>query len=693
MNFHYSPYAVPLFLAAVMTIGLALYAYPRRKEPLALVFFLMTVALSWWSLLYALNISGSNFETQYLFNRLKYLGVMSVPPLWLILALLYTRRQHLLSRRNIALIFLPSILLLLVVLTDNRTHLWWTRVWESEFAGMPMLDSDHALLYYIHIIFAYSYIVLGLWLYLRFYQEAQSMYRSQTGLMIIGAAIPLLASASTQLGLSPLPWGLDSFFFTLSSALLAIAIFRYRLLDIVPVARRTTLEQIPDGVIVIDAGRRVVDANPAALTLVNKQLEEMIGHPLEAAVEIPEIHQTLIEITQNDAEQVNDIDVQIDRRTISLSTTALTHRTQEPIGRIVLMRDITERVTAQQQLQASYQQAELERARQGLILKTTRDPVLLLDVDNTILASNPAARQILKTNVEQFPPVLLELLPQARASQEITQAEIEIAEQHFHVAIAPTPPHRAGTEGTGLVITMHDITHFKHLAQLKDDFVHTVSHDLRSPLTSILGYIQVAQMKNMQGPQNKDVLERIETAAWRMSNLINDLLDLAALDAGVEHESEPVALDMLVRAAIEELDGAAMAKGIAIHYQSNPKPMVQVDPRLITQVWRNLIGNAIKYTVKGKILVEIEAGDDFALGRVKDTGLGISAADIPFIFDKFYRSKKPYTHGIEGTGLGLALVKSIVERHGGRVWVESELGVGSTFTFMLPLCENQAATV
>jgi two-component system NtrC family sensor kinase len=239
---------------------------------------------------------------------------------------------------------------------------------------------------------------------------------------------------------------------------------------------------------------------------------------------------------------------------------------------------------------------------------------------------------------------------------------------------------------------MHDISTFKQLAQLKDEFVHTVSHDLRSPLTSILGYVQVAQLRTIPKAQYVDVLERIETAAWRMSNLINDLLDLAALEAGVVHDAEPVALDLLVRAAIEELDGAAMAKNITIKYESNPEPMVRVDPRLMTQVWRNLIGNAIKYTPKGTVTIEVEATDELAVGRVIDTGMGIGQSDIPYIFDKFYRAKKPYSQGVEGTGLGLALVKSIVERHDGRVWVESELGVGSAFTFMLPLCQENSSS-
>jgi PAS domain S-box-containing protein len=686
MSFQYSPYATPLFLAAVMTTALAWYALRQRQRSEALIFGVMMIALSLWSLFYALSISGADLETQHLFNRLKYIGVMAVPPLWLILALQYTQRQSALTRRNLVLIFLPAMLLLPVVLTDHLTHLWWPKIWLGEFGGLPVLEHTHGAPYYAHVAFSYLCIIWGLWLYVGLYLHTERIYRSQAGLMIVAAAIPLVASILTQVGLSPLPWGLDSFFFTLSGVLIAIAIFRYRFLDIMPVAWQAIVEQIPEGVIVIDARGRIVDANPAAQAMLRADKEPIVGQPLAAAVHIPELRQALLEITQRGRDQPDERDVYLDgrddRRVLSLSTAPLSHGVASPIGQIILLRDISERVAAQKELEALYQQAEVERERLALTISTASDAIALLDANGEILASNPSARLILQTEQsDQFLPALQAVLDQAQAAAEVTKAEIKIGEQSFHVAAAPVA-------GTGLVLTMHDVTHFKQLARLKDEFVSTVSHDLRTPLTSILGYAQIARLE--AAPE--DALKRIETAAQRMSDLVKDLLDLATLEADIEHESVPVELDKLARVAIEDMEGAALAKGLAIQRDLNVHPPVKADPRLIAQMWRNLIDNAIKYTEKGTITIRVKAVGNQIVGQVADTGVGIAPADIPYVFDKFFRAKHPYMQEISGTGLGLSLVKSIVEKHGGQIWAESELGVGSTFTLTLPLHANQNQT-
>jgi len=690
MNFQYSPYATPLFLAAVMTIALAWYALRRRQQTEALIFALMMIALSWWSLFYALSISGADLETQHFFNRLKYIGVMAVPPLWLILALQYTQHQSTLTRRNLALIFLPATLLLPIVLTDHLTHFWWPEIWLGEFDGLPTLRSTHGALYYAHIALSYLYVIWGLWLYVGLYRRTERIYRFQAGLTIVAAAIPLVASALTQVGLSPFPWGLDSFFFTLSSLLMAVAIFRYRFLDIIPVAQRAIVEQIPEGVIVIDASSRIVDANPVAQAMMGAGKRPIVGQPLAAAVRIAELRQTLLEMTRTGGDQPNKRDVYLggpdSGRVLSLHITPLSHGVAGPVGQIILLRDISERVAAQQKLEALYRQAEVERERLALTISTASDAIVLLDANGKILASNPSARLILQTKQsDQFPPALQAVLDQAQAAAGVTKGEIEIGEQSFHVAAVPIA-------GTGLVLTMHDVTHFKQLARLKDEFVSTVSHDLRTPLTSILGYARIAQLEAVPGQSRQDALKRIETVVQRMADLISDLLDLATLEAGVEHESVPVELDKLARKAIEDLEGAALAKGLAIQYELNVHPPVKADPRLVTQMWRNLIDNAIKYTEKGTITIRVKAVGNQVLGQVTDTGVGIAPADIPYVFDKFFRVDRPCMQEISGTGLGLSLVKSIVEKHGGQVWVESELGVGSTFTLTLPLHANQSQT-
>ena len=226
MSFQFSPYTTPLFLAALVMAALAWYAWRRRSQLEAFIFALVTTALSWWLFFYALSICGADLETQYLFNRLKYIGLMAVPPLWVILALQHTQHQSVLTRRNMVLIFLPAGLLLPIVLTDHLTHLWWPDIWLGTFGGRPVLEHTHGTPYFIHMAVSYLYIVWGSWLYVRFHWRTQRIYRTQAILVSIAAIVPLLASVLSQLGFSPFPWGLDGFFFALSSLLILFTMMR-----------------------------------------------------------------------------------------------------------------------------------------------------------------------------------------------------------------------------------------------------------------------------------------------------------------------------------------------------------------------------------------------------------------------------------------------------------------------------------
>ena len=639
-------------------------------------------------LFYGLHTSGANLQTAYLFNRLKYAGVLLVPPLWVILTLQYTHRQHLLTRRNVILLFLPAMVMFPIVMTNPLTEWWWTGVRMLTLDGVSagVTCESTSPIYKLNLVILYSYMVWGLVLcIIHFIQHKERIYRSQTTLMIIAGAIPVVGNIITQAirHLNLFPWGLDSALFSLSGVLVAIAIFRYRFLDIVPVARQAVIDQVPEGVIVIDTKGRIVDANPAAQAILEASAGSIIGKPLPEATNIPKLRRAFTEATQNDKTLPGRCDVSLSTRdgtrVLSLSITPLTHKASRLVGQIILLHDITEQVAAQREREALYQQTELERERLALTIRTATDAIALLDMQGNVLSSNPPARQILKAQQsDQFPPSVKDFLNQIETIASVSKAEIEIGEQVFHITAAPVA-------GTGLVLTIHDVTHFKQLASMKDEFVATVSHDLRSPLNSILGNIEIAQEESMPEEERRDALERAKRTVYRMAALINNLLDLAEVEAGIPLKLTSVELDDLALEAAEDLKHLASSKGVSIQYELNQLPPIRADQQLIMRVWHNLIDNAIKYTQEGTITVGVEASENQVLGYVTDTGVGIPANALPFVFDKFFRVDEPQTRDIGGTGLGLALVKSIVEKHRGQIWVESEPDTGSTFTFTLPL--------
>jgi signal transduction histidine kinase len=237
----------------------------------------------------------------------------------------------------------------------------------------------------------------------------------------------------------------------------------------------------------------------------------------------------------------------------------------------------------------------------------------------------------------------------------------------------------------GRVAVMRDITRFKELDTIKSEFVATVSHDLRSPLTYMRGYAAMLPMVGELTAKQKDYVEKIQAGIEQMTEMIDDLLDLGRIEAGVGVQRIECTLADVVTEVIEEARGRAMAFGLDLKAEVNTRRTMLADPALIKRGVSNLVDNAMKYTPSGgRITVGVDERADSLILSVSDTGIGIAPTDQTRLFEKFYRVKRRDTLDIKGSGLGLAIVKSIAEWHGGRVWVDSQLGVGSTFYMALP---------
>jgi two-component system NtrC family sensor kinase len=240
----------------------------------------------------------------------------------------------------------------------------------------------------------------------------------------------------------------------------------------------------------------------------------------------------------------------------------------------------------------------------------------------------------------------------------------------------------------GSVVAMQDISYLKELDRLKSDFVHTVSHDLRSPLTALLGYAELIDRVGPLTEQQRDFLQRIQSSVQHITTLVNDLLDLGRLEGGFDTRRETVHIAGILKYTLDTFDGEARKKQLKVYCEITPDlPPLRANPIRIRQLMDNLVGNAIKYTPQqGKVDVKIDATDDQIILEVKDTGPGIPQSEQNRIFDKFYRASNVPEYAA-GTGLGLALVKSIVESYHGRIWVESTVGQGSSFFVVLPSLE------
>ncbi|MAT43136.1 MAG: hypothetical protein CL609_12405 [Anaerolineaceae bacterium] len=342
-----------------------------------------------------------------------------------------------------------------------------------------------------------------------------------------------------------------------------------------------------------------------------------------------------------------------------------------------------------------YMNAELGRERFEAVLNSTPEPVMVFDEFDRLFLINPAAKHLtglvrLATTGAFIDDIienkdLLTLLKSPTMDRD-TSRDIELSNNRvYYTTVSPV---NTMDRLVGKVCILRDITHFKELDTLKSDIVATVSHDLRSPLTLMRGYATMLQMVGELNEQQKNYVGKIVTGVDNMSKLVNNLLDLGRIEAGIGLNIEPIYPGVIVEQVLTQLQPQANQKKININFHSSlPAALkIELDPALIQQAIYNLIENGIKYTaIGGNVDIYLRLKPDHQiLFEVHDTGIGISPIDLPRLFDKFYRSGRREAYKERGTGLGLAIVKSITERHNGKVWVESKLGRGSVFYMSLP---------
>ncbi|RPI83099.1 MAG: HAMP domain-containing protein, partial [Chloroflexi bacterium] len=308
-----------------------------------------------------------------------------------------------------------------------------------------------------------------------------------------------------------------------------------------------------------------------------------------------------------------------------------------------------------------FQSSELGRQRLAAILASSPDPILVTDSQNRLLLSNPASWQVLGFGTETGSGLPIEritsqkeLLRLLRSNSDDKQsAEVTLLDGKIYLATASS----VNTDGQrmGRVCVLRDITHFKELDQLKSEFVATVSHDLRSPLTLMRGYATMLEMVGELNEQQVSYTRKIVTAVESMTRLVNNLLDLGRIDAGVDLQLEMVLVHDIVDRVVgaQQLQAAQKRITLASEIPSETIPLIEADQALLQQALHNLVENAIKYTDNGgKINVRVQTKAEGILFEVSDTGSGIAPVDLSRLFEKFYRGGQRETRKHSGTGLG-----------------------------------------
>jgi PAS domain S-box-containing protein len=319
---------------------------------------------------------------------------------------------------------------------------------------------------------------------------------------------------------------------------------------------------------------------------------------------------------------------------------------------------------------------------------------LVTDQKDNLLLTNPAAinafglhdQEIIGQPITQV-ITQQEVLDLIRVSDDSQQPrELEFSDGRIYMATASSV--QVDDKRVGSVCMLRDVSSFKQLDALKSEFVSTVSHDLRSPLAMVQGYTSMLKMVGELNNQQTSYLNKISDETEKISHLVDNLLDLGRIEAGVGLKLEKKPVDDVIHQVVAESRLKADQKRVTLHaeIQQSDLPNVEADQALLKQALSNLVENAIKYTEPGgEVAISLIADAEQVTYMVADSGIGISPADQQNLFEKFSRISKKRGQEDEGSGLGLAIVKSIAEKHGGYVLLESMLGVGSTFSLVIPL--------
>lgn len=576
--------AILASISVVIMLGLAFYAWSRRDTVKGgYIFTLMLLFEAVRIAGYTLEIVSTDVGMALTASKIQYFGVFVVL-LWFVFTLNFAGFGKFSARAGWILAIIPTVILMLA-LTDELHGLIWKNITLATGDAYAVFHAEYGSFFYVYFLFTMVLLVVGVILLVRAQIRQWKLFRSQIALWLAGTLIPAFGHYSMVFGWEPVP-NLHPIPLTymIGGVFLTIAVFRLRLIDVMPVPFDTIFESSPNPVIVYDLKRTVVAFNPTAAPFADSKNFNLIGSPLEVA--FPALFKALGRDLDAIEIHLNDADYKV---RIAPSMT----RTGGVRGHILILTDIT-----------LIRQAELEQKA-------------LLD-------------------------------------------------------------------------------RISRLEALKSEMIRMGAHDLKDPLSSILGYLEVLNQQDAHTPlENLNYfLAPIQRATNKMLRITTDILSLDRIERMAnEQNMQYVDLTPLVKEVVEESTFRASEKGLSYSLTIGDGTLsICGDPVQLREAISNLIGNAIKYTPTGGVVrVSLDMEQNDVVFNVTDTGAGIPQEMQAKLFQPFYRAKTLETAKIEGTGLGLYLVKGIIDRHSGTMILKSEYGTGSTFGFKLPVYHQPTA--
>ena len=726
----YETYFALLILSGFISLNLAFYIWwkywlEKRVQPARTFAFSMAIVAT-WAFAAAMALISPNASQTYFWEQFKYIGILLIPPSWLIFSLQWTGRGKWITKKKIYIVYAISLLLLALIFTDSFHHLIWSNIEYVQIG--PYLDTSviHGMGWWLVLSYSYLLILGGTFYLARGFITLRNVYRKQAIILLLGSLAPWTANVIYALNVSIFPnIDFSSPAFIITGLTFTWGFSQFRLIDVVPVARDAVFENMSDPVFVLDTRNRVVDITPAAQKILNCDASEIIGKKVEEAFsaqhdfikQIKDGKESHTEICLNKKEQEYYFDMQI---------TPLYDSHDNSNGRIISLRDITERKQAEETLRKS---EEAYRA----IFENTGTAAIIVEDDTTISLANNGFQKLsgytrkeiegAKSWTEFVIDKDLEKMRgfHKRRREKHNEPTLKSYEFQFvdkagnvkdillSVDVIPGTKKSVASllniTGQKMVLNelrdAHELLYtvnkdlerkvknrtakIERLIKQKDEFINQLGHDLKTPLTPMMALVPIIKGK-IENPKDKELLEVLMRNVYYMRDLVNKTIDLAKLNSDkIEFSIEDTNLLSEVESIIKDNHILFEDNHIDVVNKIDENIIVKVDKLRLNELLNNLITNSIKYAPEegADITLDAKQREDFVTISVEDTGIGMTEKQINHIFDEFYKADDS-RHDLDSSGLGLPICKRIVKKHGGKIWAESQgKGKGSTFYFTL----------
>ncbi|HEY1060110.1 MAG TPA: histidine kinase N-terminal 7TM domain-containing protein [Daejeonella sp.] len=579
MTFIPNSYSIILIICGLITLYMCVRIF-RRYEIVVRWFGFMMLGIAIWALSYGLELSSTSLEQMLFWIDVEYLGIAFIPAFWLLFLLKFTGKDKWLHPKYFYAFMLLPLITLLMVWTNKYHHLHYKSVSVDNSGPFPLLSLETGPWYIVHTIYFYILLLWGVVLLVQKYRKSDQVFRRQNLTILIAVFIPWVANILYLFGYRPLGH-IDStpFAFIITVLFLSIGLVRFRLLDIIPIAREKVIEAMNEGLIVTDNQDRIVDLNQEIRKILSIEEKKIVGKRLELILpEQPELYE-LIKARKGGQLQFKLVNSEL---FLEANLTPLFENHQAYSGLIILIRDITERVEIENKVRLQ---------------------------SDELLAMN----------------------------------------------------------------------------KLKDRLFSIISHDLRGPLINLNDIIKMLNEGMITEEEFKSFVPQLSKNIGYTTGLLENLLFWSKSQLQGE-VVKPVYFNLKeVSVNILHLfENTIHEKEILIENNIQLTCKVYADKDMIQLVVRNLISNAVKFSKRGgSIKLTTRTEGNYTILCVTDTGVGISEADQKKLFEQETFTTRG-TDNEQGTGLGLLLCKDFIEKNGGSIWVESEIGKGSKFCVRIP---------